>query len=319
LNPYAKPSLIDTPTLKENPTPISTPAMAHNSQQLRKFSPPEETDKEGETDSVNKGQNGSKELTEEVQKDIEMDLGEPEGGSKPSTARLDQLDVSFLAEKRIEPIKQRNKGERLKELREIGTQEEKKNQDLVERVTKLERHIRLMDGFEDYLLEDLVDKVADTEVGTKLVHLLDLFPKFRSAFQQKLKLTPRTTSKVTNKETVVTNAVNRLSEKKISKVYGQVEGQDGEIFLDSCASINMITQAALKKYQINKEPVGSITEMILQAYTNTTMSADIYELEISIGPIAFKDYFRVIEKDDLFEILIGVDSLKKHKLIKLYG
>ena len=289
--------------------------MAHNSQQLRKFSPTEETDKEGETDSVNKGQNGSKELTEEVQKDIEMDLGEPEGGSKPSTARLDQLDVSFLAEKRIEPIKQRNKGERLKELREIGTQEEKKNQDLVERVTKLERHIRLMDGFEDYLLEDLVDKVADTEVGTKLVHLLDLFPKFRSAFQQKLKLTPRTTSKVTNKETVVTNAVNRLSEKKISKVYGQVEGQDGEIFLDSCASINMITQAALKKYQINKEPVGSITEMILQAYTNTTMSADIYELEISIGPIAFKDYFRVIEKDDLFEILIGVDSLKKHKLI----
>ena len=55
--------------------------------------------------------------------------------------------------------------------------------------------------------------------------------------------------------------------------------------------------------------------MILQAYTNTTMSADIYELEITIGPVTFKDYFRVIEKDDLFEILIGVDSLKKHKLI----
>jgi len=34
-------------------------------------------------------------------------------------------------------------------------------------VTRLERYIRLMDGFEDYLLENLVDKVAGTEVGTK--------------------------------------------------------------------------------------------------------------------------------------------------------
>eukprot|EP00833_Pecoramyces_ruminatium_P015176 jgi/Orpsp1_1/1189208/evm.model.d7180000070286.1 len=175
-----------------------------------------------------------------------------------------------------------------------------------------------MDGFENYLLEDLVDKVADTEVGTKLVHLLDLFPKFRSVFQQKLKLNPRTTTKTTKKNNVITNAVNKLSENKISKVYGQIEGQEGEIFLDSCASINMVTRAALNKYQINKEPVGNITETILQAYTNTTTSADIYELEISIGPVTFKDNFRVIEKDDLFEILIGVDSLKKHQLILNY-
>jgi len=176
-------------------------------------------------------------------------------------------------------------------------------------------NISLMDGFEEYLLEDLVDKVADTEVGTKLVHLFDLFPKFRSAFQKKLKLKPKTTSKTITKESVITNAVNVISENKISKVYGQIEGQNGEIFLDSCASINMVTRAALKKYKINKKPVGNITEMILQAYINTTMSSDIYELEISIGPVTFKDYFRVIEKDDLFELLIGVDSLKKHKLI----
>jgi len=69
----------------------------------------------------------------------------------------------------------------------------------------------------NYLLEDLVDKVADIEVGTKLVHLLDFFPKFRSAFQQKLKLSPGTTTKTTEKETVITNAVNKLSENKISK------------------------------------------------------------------------------------------------------
>ena len=217
--------------------------------------------------------------------------------------------MSYLAEKRIEPVKRSNKEERLKELRE-GSLNEDKEQDLAERVTNLERHIRLMDGFEEYLIEDLVDMVGDTEVGTKLVHLFDLFPKFRSAFQKKLKLKPKTTSKTITNESVITNAVNVISENKISKVYGQIEGQNGEIFLDSCASINMVTRAALKKYKINKKPVGNITEMILQAYINTTMSSDIYELEISIGPVTFKDYFRVIEKDDLFELLIGVDSRK---------
>ena len=98
---------------------------------------------------------------------------------------------------------------------------EDKEQDLAERVTNLERHIRLMDGFEEYLIEDLVDKVDDTEVGTKLVHLFDLFPKFRSAFQKKLKLKPKTTSKPITKESVITNAVNIISENKISKFMGK--------------------------------------------------------------------------------------------------
>jgi len=53
---------------------------------------------------------------------------------------------------------------------------------------------------------------------------------------------------------------------------------------------------------------------IFQAYSNTTSTADIYELEITIGRITFKDLFRVVEKDDIFDILIGVDSLKKNKL-----
>eukprot|EP00833_Pecoramyces_ruminatium_P004261 jgi/Orpsp1_1/1178293/evm.model.c7180000064738.1 len=293
-NPYVKPSSPGIPTLKESPTPISTPAMTYNSQQpQRKVQQAEEDNKNKGMDLTIKEQNGIMESSEEKgSKDVEMKLKEPEEKNNPSTSKLDLLDLSYLSEKRIEPVKRSNKAEKLKELKEVRTEEEGKNQDLAERVTKLERHIRLMDGFENYLLEDLVDKVADTEVGTKLVHLLDLFPKFRSVFQQKLKLNPRTTTKTTKKNNVITNAVNKLSENKISKVYGQIEGQEGEIFLDSCASINMVTRAALNKYQINKEPVGNITETILQAYTNTTTSADIYELEISIGPVTFKDNFR---------------------------
>ena len=260
-------------------------------------------------------QERSKNITEtKEQMEVEVNLKEQEVETKPSnTSWLNQLDLPYLTEKRIEPVKRSNKEDRLKELRK-GKMKENKYQDLAERVTNLERHISLIDGFEEYLLENLVDKVADTEVGTKLVYLFDLFPKFRLAFQRKLKLKPKTTSKMITKESVITNAVNIIRENKISKVYGQIEGQNGEIFLDSCASINMITRATLKKYNINKKPVGNITEMIFQAYINTT-SVDIYELEISIGPITFKDYFRVIEKNDLFELLIGVDSFKKHKLI----
>jgi len=93
---------------------------------------------------------------------------------------------------------------------------------------------------------------------------------------------------------VIINAVNIISKYKISKIYWQIEVQNSKIFLDSCARINMITRAVLKKYNINKKPVGNITEMIFQAYINTTILADICELETSIGPLTFKDYFRVI-------------------------
>lgn len=286
--------------LTENPAPILTPAMVRNiqvdgMQGIR-------------TEKETKNAEGKDEVK------TEGELVKEGSEAARSTARLDQLDVSHLAEKRIDTVKRINKMKKRKEIQEAEQKNE--SQGLVERVENLERHIRMMDGFEDFPIDDLVDKVASTEVVTKLVHLLDLFPKFRSAFLKKLKLVPKTIPVATpNRSSVVTNAVNEIGDNKISKVHGQIEGKEGEIFLDSCASINIITRAALKKYKINKKPVGNITEMILQAYTNATMSADIYELEISIGSITFTDYFRVIDKDDLFEILIGVDSLKKHKLI----
>ena len=313
-SPYTKPNSVDKQhTLKENPIPISSSAMIHNDKPQKETQNFAANNKSKVTTTTE--QERSKNITEtKEQMEVEVNLKEQEVETKPSnTSWLNQLDLPYLTEKRIEPVKRSNKEDRLKELRK-GKMKENKYQDLAERVTNLERHISLIDGFEEYLLENLVDKVADTEVGTKLVYLFDLFPKFRLAFQRKLKLKPKTTSKMITKESVITNAVNIIRENKISKVYGQIEGQNGEIFLDSCASINMITRATLKKYNINKKPVGNITEMIFQAYINTT-SVDIYELEISIGPITFKDYFRVIEKDDLFELLIGVDSFKKHKLI----
>ena len=51
-----------------------------------------------------------------------------------------------------------------------------------------------MEGFESFKIDDLVNEIASIEVVTKLVNLLDVFPNLRTAFAQKLKLTPATTT-----------------------------------------------------------------------------------------------------------------------------
>jgi len=61
-------------------------------------------------------------------------------------------------------------------------------------------------------MDDLINEIASTEVTTKLVHLLDLFTKFRTAFIQKLKLT---SSQETN---TITNVITAVSNHKIAKV-----------------------------------------------------------------------------------------------------
>ena len=38
-------------------------------------------------------------------------------------------------------------------------------------------------------------------------------------------------------------------------------------------------------------------------------------MEIEIGGYTFKDHFRKIEKDDIFEVLIGIDTLKKNRFV----
>ncbi|ORX64101.1 hypothetical protein BCR32DRAFT_251287 [Anaeromyces robustus] len=104
-----------------------------------------------------------------------------------------------------------------------------------------------------------------------------------------------------------------INKHKIIKVNGRVENINCEIFLDTCASINVITRSALRRLNINKPPIGKMSETIFQAYSNYSIDSEIYDLEISIGNKTFNDYFRVINKDDIFDILIGVDSLKKNR------
>ena len=254
----------------------------------------------------NKSKNNSEKPTEKedtVKQDNPVDV---DNKSENRTEKLEQLDLSYLNGKRIENVKKQTKLEKKQEQANNRGFTDDSQLPTSERIQNVERHIKLMNGFEQFSLEDLVNEVASTEVVTKLVNLLDLFPKFRTAFSQKLKFQPKF-------KNAVTNAITLLGEHKVVKVNGKVENHDTEIFLDSCASVNMVTRSALNKYQVNKEPIGNITETIFQAYSNTSSTTDLYKLHITIGNKSFVDLFRVIEKDDIFDILIGVDSLKRNR------
>jgi len=87
-----------------------------------------------------------------------------------------------------------------------------------------------MNGFESFNMDDSkpsINNIASVEVTTKLVHLLDLFPKFHTSFSQKFKLTPNTASNA------ITNVITAISNHKIVKVKGMVEDTETKIFLDS--------------------------------------------------------------------------------------
>ena len=106
-----------------------------------------------------------------------------------------------------------------------------------------------------------------------------------------------------------------FSRHKIIKVLGTVEDHDSEIFLDTCSGVNLITKSAIHKLNINKPALGTISETFLQAFSNSSKDSDIYELTIKIGSYVFTDYFRLVEKDDIFDILVGIDTLKRNRFV----
>ena len=76
--------------------------------------------------------------------------------------------------------------------------------------------------------------------------MLDLFPKFRSEFTKALKLTEGKEKLKKNLNTSLINVMTIISQHKVIKVKGTVDENPAEIFLDPCASVNLITTSALK-------------------------------------------------------------------------
>ncbi|KAG4099962.1 hypothetical protein H8356DRAFT_1075733 [Neocallimastix lanati (nom. inval.)] len=105
------------------------------------------------------------EIIDLISEDIAMEANKPDSNNtnkeekvSKETERLEQLDVSI--------INQEN----------IGNHNTPTNS-APDKLKKIEKHIRLMEGFESFKIDDLVNEIASIEVVTKLVNLLDVFPK----------------------------------------------------------------------------------------------------------------------------------------------
>ena len=256
-----------------------------------------------ESEDLPEEENLTSNITRDTNDKNKGDQEESNTNNDIGTEKLTYLDPSFIAEKNIRNVKKKNKENKINDIKK-KVENLPNNKQSETAATRNARHIQLMETFGEYCIQDLIKEVASTDVITKLVYLLDIFPKFRTEFLKALKLTPKQT---------MTNVMTIISKHKIIKVNGKVEDKECEIFLDTCASVNVITRTALNKLQINKPSVGRISETIFQAYSNSSIDSDIYNLKVSIGSRTFNEYFRVIEKDDIFDILIGVDSLKNNR------
>jgi len=154
--------------------------------------------------------------------------------------------------------------------------------------------------------KNLIKNIVSTKVKTKLVYLIDWFTKFRNEFIKSLKLTTF--------QNPTLNIMSLFSHNKIIKVNGFVEGHETDIFSDTCSSVNLITKSALEIFKITKPSIGVINETFLQAFFNNS-KPKIFELTMKIESLEFLDYFKLVEKNVIFDILIGVDSLKRNKFI----
>jgi len=133
--------------------------------------------------------------------------------------------------------------------------------------------------------------------------LLNINPKLRTELSKALKFT-----------TIIEDEEIILSTIKKDKIV-KTKHVETTVYLDSCSSINMITKTFMINNKIPFKPISAIKETLYQACTNTTLISKLYEIEITIGNITSKEIFRLVEKDDIFQVLIGVDALARMKII----
>jgi len=83
--------------------------------------------------------------------------------------------------------------------------------------------------------------------------------------------------------------------------------------MDSCTSVNIITNTPLKKFNINKNLIGKISEKNFSKYIQIVLLVQTFMiLKLLLVIFLLWIIFRKIEKDDIFDILNGVYTLKKN-------
>ena len=153
------------------------------------------------------------------------------------------------------------------------------------------------------IIDDIGNKFANITIG----QLLNINSKLRTELSKTLKFT----TIIEDEETIL--STNKKD--KIVKAKCKVENVETTVFLVSCSFINMITKTFMISNKIPFKPISAIKETLYQTCTNTTLISKLYEIEITIGNITSKEIFILVEKDDFFQVLIGVDALARMKII----
>ncbi|ORX59221.1 hypothetical protein BCR36DRAFT_453729 [Piromyces finnis] len=182
---------------------------------------------------------------------------------------------------------------------ELPSQKEKNVQN--EKGTK--RLVILADQKKYYITEDIGEKFENITIG----QLLEISPKLKTELSKALKFT-----KIIEDESTILSTIRK---DKVVKIKCKTEGIETIVYLNSCSSINMITRRFLLENNIPLKSASKIKETLYQVYSNTTIELHLYEIEITIGDITSKEIFRLIEKEDIFQVLIGVETLANMKLI----
>ena len=115
-------------------------------------------------------------------------------------------------------------------------------------------------------------------------------PKFRADIVKALKLKTTDTIKETLEE-VVLSAICREDVATVECLINEVQGI---AFLDTGASINIITRQFLNKLG-DVKPIGFVKNNIFQLLSTESVNTEIYLLKVQLGDLAIHDIFRYSE------------------------
>ena len=202
------------------------------------------------------------------------------------TERLQYLDTSIINEPSINKAKSKSKKERSAEImelaKEINLSSDKKKEKESESTKK---NLKISTDQNKY---DIIDDVGKRMANITIGQLLELNPKLRSELSNAIRLT-------TIKDTVE-NILLAANKRRFIRINGEVENIETPILLDTCSSVNMITTSFLENNDFHIFPKTKLKETFVQAYNNTTMETELYDLEVKIGCITLKETFRLIER-----------------------
>ena len=243
-----------------------------------------------------------------------------------NTEKLREIDVSVVAQPSIRNSKKVAKQQKLNEILDIADKNNinkttnsslsNKNITLPSSLTRSttqegserrEKHLDMMKGNSPYdITGDLNNNFAKITFG----QLLDICPKLRSQLNKALKLKNLACVKGSFEDIVLSS----ISRNDIATTKCLINGVMGSAFLDTCASINIVTKKFLNKLGGIK-PFGYTSNNLIQITTKARISTELYLLTVKLGSLTVQDIFQVIDQDqDLFDILIGYSMLKDNSL-----